>query len=52
LAGEWSPPSTYGRPRIQAGLKKPGIEQEAATASARFATGEPGRPNATRRPVR
>ena len=45
------PPSTYSRPPIFTGVKKPGIAHEAATASTMSAGGAPSRPKATRRPV-
>ena len=46
-----TPPSTYSRPPICTGAKIHGTEQDACTASATLASGAPGAPNTTRRPL-
>ena len=46
-----TPPSTYSRPPIGTGAKIHGTEQDACTASATVAAGDPGAPNTTRRPL-
>jgi hypothetical protein len=46
-----TPPSTYSRPPICTGAKIHGTEQDACTASATLAAGDPGAPNTTRRPL-
>ena len=48
MVGEWAPPSMWARPSITTGAKKPGMAQDAATASGRG--GRRSRPKTTRRP--
>src|SRR4051794_41699975 len=52
FVGLHTPPSTYSRPAIVTGSKRPGTAQDARTAWATVARGVPGRPNIMRRPLR
>src|SRR5690348_10616192 len=51
LVGLHTPPSTYSRPPILTGANSHGTVQDASTASPTVATGAPGLPNTTRRPL-